>query len=552
MGKGGLQDSPNSIPNSLASGGGSEDNKIIDEDERSDESESDNSDYDEDCDYDALAEEDGETAMNTRTNSAAIIAPQTQIAPKKKKKKKKLKKILRKYAEDGTINYHEGTNRGKGPDDPDVPNAYKKLQEGGTYVHSVDVPEDQKPDWFMYGLFGGGKEAKIVARREKESKKKLKAKSPLSVASKTIDLSEYSKYPRYFQEFTGDEYQLVPNEPPAPVLSATRAQALREAHHQYSWLDTFFRKSKAEQQILLEIDHVYGVFLDLDEICCHIYHTENCCWERSIGYDIESVLEIAMEDESWIDSPYSRRLVQVLFIHMLNYMHLQKTSWRCNSCAPGIISLDVFRSIALKALQDNAEEALGVFVILFYEKLVGDVKIRFENYGHTNTDCGFGSGDDGSGFTQLKGCIQNVFRILIADQVECCTAEKEVLTEDAHVLLAMYDLINDEDIGEITIAMALEVDGRGAPNYIACNIRYFNVNFLDRVLFLMGCDHDAPFYDPNGRKVLASVHPVSLTRENFTTCAMETIASTMIPAFQLLKLQSFFMDEVYEYIDDAE
>ena len=119
-------------------------------------------------------------------------------------------------------------------------------------------------------------------------------------------------------------------------------------------------------------------------------------------------------------------------------------------------------------------------VILFHEKLVGS-KIRFENYGHMNTDCGFGAGDDGSGFTQLKGCIQNIFRILLADEVECCTNENEVLVEDAHLLLAIYDLINDDNIGERSISAALHVDGEykgRVPKHVACDIRYFNVHFI--------------------------------------------------------------------------
>ena len=158
----------------------------------------------------------------------------------------------------------------------------------------------------------------------------------------------------------GDEYYLVPGMPPTRILTSAQKQALREAHSLHLWLDGFFKKSKAEQQILQEINEIYTQFLDLDEMCCHIYHTENCCWERSIGYDMESVLEIALEDASWIDSRYSQRLCQILFIHLLNYMHLQKSVWRINSCAPGIVSHDVFTSIALKALQDNAEEALGM------------------------------------------------------------------------------------------------------------------------------------------------------------------------------------------------
>ena len=166
----------------------------------------------------------------------------------------------------------------------------------------------------------------------------------------------------------GEEYYLVPEMPPILILSADRKQSLRERHPVHSWLDGFFRKSNAEQQILQEIDDIYGHFLDLDEVCCHIYHTENCCWERSIGYDMESVLEIALENLSWIDSRYSHRLCEILFIHMLNYMHFQKSAWRLNTCAPGIVSHDVFISIALKALQDSAEEALGKLCIRYFPK----------------------------------------------------------------------------------------------------------------------------------------------------------------------------------------
>ena len=193
-------------------------------------------------------------------------------------------------------------------------------------------------------------------------------------------------------------------------------------------------------------------------------------------------------------------------------------------------------------------------MILFHEKLVGS-KIRFENYGHMNTDCGFGAGDDGSGFTQLKGCIQNIFRILLADEVECCTNENEVLVEDAHLLLAIYDLINDDNIGERSISAALHVDGEykgRVPKHVACNIRYFNVHFLDQVLFIMGCDHPPPFYEPVKKRVYASLYPEPLTRVNFTACALQTIASTLIPAFQLIKMKSFYMDDIYEYVDHDE
>lgn len=194
---------------------------------------------------------------------------------------------------------------------------------------------------------------------------------------------------------------------------------------------------------------------------------------------------------------------------------------------------------------------LGVMVILFHEKLVGS-KIRFENYGHSNSDCGFGAGDDGSGFTQLKGCIRNMFRILMADEVECCTSEKEVSVEDAHLFLTLYDLFNDDDIGEKTISATLQVDGgykQRAPRYVASNIRYFNVHFLDQVLFLMGCNHPPPFYEPVKKTVYASLYPEPLTRENFTSCALQTIGTTLIPAFQLLRTKSFYMDDVYEYVD---
>ena len=81
---------------------------------------------------------------------------------------------------------------------------------------------------------------------------------------------------------------------------------------------------------------------------------------------MESVLEIALEDTSWIDSRYSRRLCEILFIHMLNYMHLHKNAWTLCTFAPGVVSHSIFTSIALKALQDNAEEALGIFAVCYF------------------------------------------------------------------------------------------------------------------------------------------------------------------------------------------
>ena len=168
--------------------------------------------------------------------------------------------------------------------------------------------------------------------------------------------------------------------PPTLILTAAHKQALRETHPQHSWLDGFFNRSKVERQILQEINEIYGCFLDLEEICCHIYHTENCCWERSIGYDMGSVLEIALEDVSWVDSHYSQRLCEILFIHLLNYMHWQKNTWHLNTCVPGVVSHDIFTSIALKALQDNAEEALGtaslcllLLFFLFFQQIVHDL-----------------------------------------------------------------------------------------------------------------------------------------------------------------------------------
>ena len=190
-------------------------------------------------------------------------------------------------------------------------------------------------------------------------------------------------------------------------------------------------------------------------------------------------------------------------------------------------------------------------MILFHEKLVGS-KIRFENYGHLNTDCSFGAGDGGSGFVQLKGCLRNLFRILMADEVECCTSEKEVSVEDAHLFLTIYDLINDDELGERTISTTLQVDLEGkkrTPKHVACSIRYFLVHFLSQILFLMGCDHPPAFYEPVKKKVFSSLYPEPLTRENFTSCALKTIGATLIPAFQLLKTKTFYMDDIYEYIE---
>ena len=267
-------------------------------------------------------------------------------------------------------------------------------------IHYADVSASEKPDWFMYELFGGGREVRVVARREKERRKKIQEpaipKTEIEIEKKNGEEEEGSKYARYRQDLTGDihffffvyslrsledlinfsrgvfiskiigdEYNLLTGMPPTLILSSASKQALREAHPEHSWLDGFFSRSIAEQQILREIDEIYDCFLDFDEMCCHIYHTENCCWERSIGYDLESVLEIALADVSWIDSDYSQRLCEILFIHLLNYMHVQKNAWRVNTCAPGVVSHDIFTSIALKALQDNAEEALGTICFGF-------------------------------------------------------------------------------------------------------------------------------------------------------------------------------------------
>ena len=83
------------------------------------------------------ATEEELTLKNTLANSTQTS--QTEIAPKKKKKKalkKERKPSEPLYLPDGTLNYHMGTNSGKGPEDPNVPAAFKKLENQGTYVSS--------------------------------------------------------------------------------------------------------------------------------------------------------------------------------------------------------------------------------------------------------------------------------------------------------------------------------------------------------------------------------------------------------------------------------
>ena len=94
-------------------------------------------DQDRDQDQDnAMENEDELTAKNTQANSSAVQTSKTPIEPKKRKKMKK-KPAEPMYLPDGTLNYHMGTNSGKGPDDPDVPPAFKRLEQQGTYVSSV-------------------------------------------------------------------------------------------------------------------------------------------------------------------------------------------------------------------------------------------------------------------------------------------------------------------------------------------------------------------------------------------------------------------------------
>ena len=74
-------------------------------------------------------------------------------------------------------------------------------------MHYEEQAENEKPDWFTYELFGGGKEVRVVARRAKERKKTpKKAVAPEEAEKKVEEKKEkedYLDYPKYKQEFTG-------------------------------------------------------------------------------------------------------------------------------------------------------------------------------------------------------------------------------------------------------------------------------------------------------------------------------------------------------------
>ena len=46
-------------------------------------------------------------------------------------------------------------------------------------MHYEEQAENEKPDWFTYELFGGGKEVRVVARRANEKKHRRYKPSPV-------------------------------------------------------------------------------------------------------------------------------------------------------------------------------------------------------------------------------------------------------------------------------------------------------------------------------------------------------------------------------------
>merc|ERR1711991_594898 len=116
-----------------------------------------------------------------------------------------------------------------------------------------------------------------------------------------------------------------------------------------------------------------------------------------------------------------------------------------------------------------------------------------------------------------------MFRILIADEAECCTAQKTVLKEDAHLILGVYVLINDDEHGEDEITKQLH----DVSESTVLNIRFFVITFLDKVLYVMGCKHPVPYYftdstPSRGKNGYGHCDGVNLTREIFTELALET------------------------------